>query len=69
MIGTIFLGPITGLLSTKHIGMVIRFFSVNYPNKLMRHRNSEMWLDRSVKSGLYLKDSSFVVVKGLAGKG
>ena len=35
----------------------------------MRHRNNEMWLDRSGKSGLFLKDSSFVVVAGVAGKG
>jgi hypothetical protein len=46
-----------------------RFKSDNYRGHFFRHRNSEIWLDKSENSELFKKDSTFIVVPGLSGSG
>ena len=52
------------------LGKVYRFNSFNFPRRMMRHRGFQMWLDESnINAKVYVKDSSFKLVRGLAGKG
>ena len=36
---------------------------------MFRHRNGEVWVDPEEETSLYIKDSSFRIVKGLTGRG
>jgi hypothetical protein len=49
------------------LGSIFRFQSTNFPDRMFRHRNSEIWLDTMSNDNAYIKDSSFKVVKGLNG--
>jgi len=49
------------------IGKLVRFRSKNFPNDFLRHSNYEIWKQAEDNSDLFLKDSSFKVVAGLAG--
>ena len=51
------------------LGKTLRFKSKNFPNRYIRHRNLEMWLDQWQNSNLYKLDSAFDMVPGLAGHG
>ena len=50
-------------------GSIFRFRSSNYPGSMFRHRNWQVWLDPLSNAALYVKDFSFNIVRGLAGKG
>jgi len=50
-------------------GSIFRFRSSNYPSRMFRHRWGQLWVDPVSNANLYVKDSSFKIVKGLAGKG
>lgn len=47
-------------------GRGVSFQSVNFPNRYLRHRNSQVWLDPYQESNLYKADASFIEVPGLA---
>lgn len=53
-----------GQLSSRY-----RFESSNYRNQYFRHRNYQIWKDAFSSGRLYLDDSTFDVVSGLAGIG
>jgi len=50
------------------IGHRISFKSSNYPDRFLRHRNFEVWLDPKDGSDLYNKDSTFIVRPANNGK-
>ena len=50
-------------------GTGITFESVRSPGYFLRHRNFEIWLDRSDGTELFRKDATFTVEAGLAGSG
>ena len=50
-------------------GSVFRFQSSNYPGRMFRHRDWQVWLDPKSNASLYVMDSSFRIVDGLTGKG
>ena len=50
------------------IGKCYQFASKNYPGNAFRHRNKEIWLDTiDNNNALYKADSTWKVVKGIAG--
>ena len=49
-------------------GSVFNFRSSNYPGSMFRHRNWQVWLDPVSNADLYVKDSSFKIVRGLLEK-
>ena len=45
----------------------VSFNSVNYPNRFIRHRGFEAWLDDKAGDDLYQMDSTFQLVPGICG--
>ena len=62
-------GIVPKLPGGLQVGGVFRFRSTNYPGRIFRHRDFKVWLDKESNDDLYVKDSSFKIVKGLNGKG
>ena len=61
---------ITSVLALDELmDKIVNLQPVNFPSRLMRHRNHELWIDESENSDLFVKDSSFRIVRGLSGKG
>ena len=47
-------------------GRGVSFRSVNFPNKYLRHRDGQVWLDDFRNTGLYRADATFIERPGLA---
>ena len=52
-------------------GLVIdrcyQFTAINYPNKAIRHRGTELWIDAITDDPLFVADSTWKVKHGLSG--
>ena len=47
-------------------GRGVSFQSVNFPNRYLRHRNSEVWLDAEQSNVLFKEDATFLIRRGLS---